>query len=91
MFQLGILILELITGQSSDQGDSDLVEWIQESCFRNSIYKMIDPDLGNDYDSTQLKKLLSLARLCLRAKDQPDFHLVQIFQYIKMTLEIPYQ
>ncbi|KAJ0020016.1 hypothetical protein Pint_31666 [Pistacia integerrima] len=55
IFQLGVLILELITGQSSEEGGEDLIQWIQESCLGSSIPRMIDPDLGNNYDSRELK------------------------------------
>ncbi|XP_021892675.1 probable receptor-like protein kinase At1g49730 [Carica papaya] len=57
IFQLGVVILELITGQSSKQEDSDLIQWDQGSRLSNSIHKMIDPDLGNNYDSRELRKL----------------------------------
>lgn len=40
IFQLGVLILELITGQSSEDGGSELVKWVQESRFRKSIYSV---------------------------------------------------
>ena len=67
IFQLGVLILELVTGQSSEMEGSDLIEWIQESRFYNSIDKMIDPDLGNNYDCTELKSLLAVAKLCIKS------------------------
>ncbi|KAI9194656.1 hypothetical protein LWI28_007997 [Acer negundo] len=89
IFQLGVLILELVTGQSSDEGDSDIVEWIQESCFRSSIDKMIDPDLGDNYDSRELKKLLVVARLCIKTKDKPTFSVPQILRYIQKKVDFP--
>ncbi|KAE8733091.1 senescence-associated family protein [Hibiscus syriacus] len=46
VFQLGVLILELITGQSSGQGGTDLIQWVQGSRLSSSIDMMIDPDLG---------------------------------------------
>ena len=91
IFQLGVLILELVTGQSSDEGNSDIVEWIQESCFRSSIEKMIDPDLGDDFDSRELKKLLIVARLCIKTKDKPTFSVPQILRYIQKKVDFPCQ
>ncbi|KAJ6750453.1 hypothetical protein OIU85_001030 [Salix viminalis] len=82
-FQLGVLILVLITGQSSEKGSTDLIQWIQESCFRSSIPNMIDPDLGNNYDSRELKNLLAVARLCIKSGDKPKFSIPQIFRYLQ--------
>ncbi|KAK6163651.1 hypothetical protein DH2020_000515 [Rehmannia glutinosa] len=67
IFQLGLVIIELITGQSSDKGGMDLVQWVQESNFPRSIHKMIDPDLGNNYDPRELNGLLNVARLCIKS------------------------
>lgn len=89
IFQLGVLILELITGQSSEQGDVDLIQWIQESCFSRSIYRMLDPDLGNSYDSRELKKLLAVARLCIKTRDKPTISIPQISRYLQKKVDVP--
>nr|GMD14458.1 probable receptor-like protein kinase At1g49730 [Ipomoea batatas] len=78
VFQLGVLILELITGQSAEDGGGDLVKWVQESRFRTSIYKMLDPDLGDEYDSQELKGLLTVARLCIKSANKPAVKTSQI-------------
>ncbi|XP_027181376.1 probable receptor-like protein kinase At1g49730 isoform X1 [Coffea eugenioides] len=72
IFQLGLLILELITGQSSDNGGVDLVQWVQESRLPTSISMMIDPDLGNSYNSRELRSLLAVARLCIESVNKPS-------------------
>ena len=89
IFELGVLILELITGQSSEKGGVDLIQWVQESRLSISIQKMIDPDLGNSYDTTELNNLLAVARLCIKSGDQPTFSLPQIFRYLHKKLDIP--
>lgn len=91
IFQLGMLILELITGQSSEEGGEDLIEWIQESCLSSSVDRMIDPDLGNNYDSRELKKLLAVARLCIKTKDNPTFSIPQISRYLQKKVDVPRQ
>ncbi|KAK3036574.1 hypothetical protein RJ639_031191, partial [Escallonia herrerae] len=83
IFQLGLLILELITGQSSAEGGADLIKWVQKSCFRRSIHNMIDPDLGNNYDSQELRGLLAVARLFLKSVDKPTHFAPQIFRYLQ--------
>lgn len=89
IFQLGVLILELITGQSSgEEGGVDLIEWVQESSFQDTIHNMIDPDLGNNYDSRELKGLLAVARLCVKSSDKPTIFVSQIFWYLQKKLSI---
>lgn len=89
ILQLGVLILELITGQCSEKGGSDLIQWIQESRFASSMHKMIDPDLGNNYDSRELKNLLSVAKLCIKSGDKPKFSIPQIIHYLQKKVDIP--
>ncbi|XP_057808002.1 probable receptor-like protein kinase At1g49730 [Salvia miltiorrhiza] len=88
IFQLGLLILELITGQSSDKGGVDLAEWVQEPRFLRSIHKMIDPDLGNTYDPRELNGLLNVARLCIRSVDETRIYTPQILWYLQKKIGI---
>lgn len=87
IFQLGVLILELVTGQSSVQGSTDLIQWIQGSRLSASIQKMIDPDLGNNYDSRELKNMLAVAKLCIKSREKPKFSNPQIFRYLQKKLD----
>ncbi|XP_028756751.1 probable receptor-like protein kinase At1g49730 isoform X2 [Neltuma alba] len=89
IFQLGVFILELVTGQSSEMEGSDLIEWIQESCFYSSIHNMVDPDLGDNYDSRELKTLLAVAKLCIKSKDKPVFTIPQLLRYLQQKVDIP--
>ncbi|KAL8501059.1 hypothetical protein ACS0TY_020578 [Phlomoides rotata] len=88
VFQLGLVILELITGQSSDKGGVDLVQWVQQPRFPKSINKMIDPDLGNNYDPRELNGLLNVARLCIKSVDKPRIHTPQILWYLQKKIGI---
>ncbi|KAI5667043.1 hypothetical protein M9H77_16896 [Catharanthus roseus] len=89
IFQLGLLILELVTGQSSVGGGADLVHWVRESHVPRSLNKMIDPDLGNEYDSRELKGLLSVARLCIDSVDNSSKYTSQILRYLKTKASPP--
>ncbi|KAK4358516.1 hypothetical protein RND71_020745 [Anisodus tanguticus] len=87
IFQLGLLILELVTGQSSEDGGVDLVQWIQDSRFRRrSIYQMIDPDLGASYDFKELKGLLAVAKMCVQSIHKPTIKTPQILWYLQKKL-----
>lgn len=88
ILQLGVLILELITGQCSEEGGADLIQWVQGSRFASSMHQMIDPDLGNDYNSSELKKLLAVATLCLKSGDKPMFSIPQILHYVQKKLDV---
>ncbi|XP_052193688.1 probable receptor-like protein kinase At1g49730 [Diospyros lotus] len=90
VFQLGLLILELITGQSSEDGGADLIQWIQESKprFSRSIHNMLDPDLGDNYNSRELKGLLAVARMCIRSADKPTVFTPQVFRYLQKNVGI---
>ncbi|KAH6789739.1 Protein kinase superfamily protein [Perilla frutescens var. frutescens] len=88
IFQLGLVILELITGQSSDKGGVDLVQWVQELRFPRSIHKMIDPDLGNNYDPRELNGLLNVARLCIKSIDMTRVYTPQILWYLQKKVGI---
>ncbi|KAI3499102.1 hypothetical protein L1887_34895 [Cichorium endivia] len=88
MYQLGLLILELITGQSSEKTGPDLIQWIEESCFPTSMDNMIDPDLGNNYDSRELKGLLAVARFCIKSVDKPNSFTPQIYRYLQRKVSI---
>uniref|UniRef100_A0A453BMA3 Protein kinase domain-containing protein n=1 Tax=Aegilops tauschii subsp. strangulata TaxID=200361 RepID=A0A453BMA3_AEGTS len=66
VFQYGVLLLELVTGQSPGGGDGDLVRWVQEPGFAGSMQRMVDADLGGTYDAGELRDLVIVARLCTR-------------------------
>ncbi|KAM0897495.1 hypothetical protein ACQ4PT_022531 [Festuca glaucescens] len=66
VFQYGVLLLELVTGQSPGGGDGELVQWVQEPGFAGSMQRMVDADLGGAYDAGQLRDLVIVARLCTR-------------------------
>ncbi|KAL6567008.1 hypothetical protein OROMI_015412 [Orobanche minor] len=86
IFQLGLVILELITGQSSGNGGVDLIQWVRESNFSRSIHKMIDPDLGNNYDPRELNGLLNVARLCIKSVNKPRIYTHQILWYLQKKI-----
>lgn len=89
--KFGALLLELITGQSSDKGSGDVIEWVQESHFNISMHNMIDPDLGNSYDSRMLRHLLNVARLCIQAGEKPSFSMSHVFWYLQAKVGISHE
>ncbi|KAG6678728.1 hypothetical protein I3842_14G095300 [Carya illinoinensis] len=91
ILQLGVLILELVTGQSSEKGGhADLIQWIQGSRFASSMHRMIDPDLGNNYDSRELRNLLAVAKLCIKSRDKPMFSVLHVLHYLQQKVDVPH-
>jgi hypothetical protein len=56
----------------TSEGGADLIQWVQGSSFASSMHKMIDPDLGNNYNSSEFKKLLAVAKLCIKSGDKTN-------------------
>lgn len=82
VFQYGVLILELVTGQSPG-GEGELVQWVQEPGFVCSMHRMVDADLGNTYDSKELRNLVIIARLCTRPGNDAMISIPQILRYLQ--------
>lgn len=85
LFQFGALILELVTGQSFGSQGADLLRWIQRADFSHSMNQMVDSDLGNAYDSSELKSLLFVARLCIRTggRGPPPFSISHVLRFLQ--------
>lgn len=91
MFQYGVLLLELITGQSFESEGEDLMKWIQHTGFSSMIQKMVDSDLGENYDFGEVMCLLNIARLCTTTTtttdgDQTQISIRQILRYLQNNL-----
>ncbi|GAB2233965.1 hypothetical protein Droror1_Dr00003195 [Drosera rotundifolia] len=85
--QFGGLILELITGQSSEKGSAEVIRWVQESDLGTSMHNMIDPDLGDSYDGKVLRNLLALARLCIKVDtSKPSFSISHVLWYLQQKV-----
>lgn len=87
--KFGALLLELITGQASERGSGDVIDWVQETHFDVlSMHNMIDPDLGNSYDSRTLRHLLNVVKLCIQAGEKPTFSMSHVFWYLQAKVGI---
>ncbi|GJN24545.1 hypothetical protein PR202_gb12291 [Eleusine coracana subsp. coracana] len=88
VFQYGVLVLELVTGQSPG-GDGELVRWVQEPGFGGSMHRMVDADLGGAYDARELRDLVIVARLCIGHGDDDGVvvSMPQIVRYLQKKVE----
>ncbi|KAL6880198.1 hypothetical protein ACP4OV_011763 [Aristida adscensionis] len=85
VFQYGVLVLELVTGQSPG-GDGELVRWVQGPGLAGSVQRMVDADLGGAYDAGELRDLLVVARLCTR-RGSDVVSIPQIVRYLQGKIE----
>ncbi|KAF8732237.1 hypothetical protein HU200_016213 [Digitaria exilis] len=88
VFEYGVLVLELVTGQSPGS-DGELVRWVQEPGFAGTMNRMVDADLGGVYDARELRDLVIVARLCTRRSDDDDdvISIPQIVRYLQGKVE----
>ncbi|GJN10244.1 hypothetical protein PR202_ga28322 [Eleusine coracana subsp. coracana] len=86
VFQYGVLVLELVTGQSPG-GDGELVRWVQEPGIAGSMHRMVDADLGGAYDARELRDLVIVARLCTGHGDDGVVSMPQIVRYLQKKVE----
>nr|CAB3503838.1 unnamed protein product [Digitaria exilis] len=92
VFEYGVLVLELVTGQSPGS-DGELVRWVQEPGFAGTMNRMVDADLGGVYDARELRDLVIVARLCTRRRDDGDdgggvvISIPQIVRYLQGKVE----
>ncbi|KAL6553084.1 histidine kinase osmosensor [Orobanche gracilis] len=70
VFGFGILLLELITGQralqfgkSADKKGA-VLDWVKKLHQEKKIEDIVDKDLKNNYDSTELEEIVQVALLC---------------------------
>ncbi|KAL6647030.1 hypothetical protein ACP70R_014467 [Stipagrostis hirtigluma subsp. patula] len=86
VFQYGVLVLELVTGQSPG-GDGELVRWVQEPGLAGSMHRMVDADLGGAYDAGELRDLVIVARLCTRPGNGAAVSIPQILRFLQGKVE----
>ncbi|KAF5205423.1 Kinase family protein [Thalictrum thalictroides] len=66
VFAFGVLLLELITGrQALDNTQQSLVIWAKPFLNKNKIRELIDPSIGDAYDSRQMNHVVLTASLCI--------------------------
>ncbi|KAG0497194.1 hypothetical protein HPP92_001885 [Vanilla planifolia] len=87
VFQFGVLVLELVMGQSMHNEEEPL-QWIRGSGSACSMHKMVDADLGGNYDSRELRSLLIVARLCTKVGEGSILSIPQILRYLQGKIEL---
>ncbi|KAI9080377.1 hypothetical protein K1719_037771 [Acacia pycnantha] len=67
VYAFGVLLLELVTGRRAlDYSQQSLVLWARPLLKKNEIRELVDPSLGQDYDSGQIHLVLLVVSVCIQ-------------------------
>ncbi|TVU16397.1 hypothetical protein EJB05_39956 [Eragrostis curvula] len=68
VFAFGVFLLELISGRKPVDGSHmSLIAWAKPYLSDGVVQGLVDPRLGDGYDGAQLRRLMFVASLCVRA------------------------
>ncbi|XP_073004298.1 uncharacterized protein [Typha latifolia] len=71
VYAFGVVLLELISGRKPirtgcPKGQESLVMWAKPILQGQEIKRLVDPCLGNEYNSEQMERLTLAASICIR-------------------------
>lgn len=66
IFAFGVLLLEIVTGRRPiDCSKLSLLQWAKPLLEAGQVTEFADPNLGDDYDKDQLKRMVAVASRCI--------------------------
>ncbi|KAG2241336.1 hypothetical protein Bca52824_096679 [Brassica carinata] len=78
VFAFGVLLLEIITGRRAVDTASrqSIVMWAKPLLEKSSVEEIVDPKLGNEFDETEMKRVMQTASMCIHhvAAMRPDMN-----------------
>ncbi|CAK9175861.1 unnamed protein product [Ilex paraguariensis] len=84
VFAFGVLLLELISGRRAlDYSQQSLVLWAKPLLKKNRIRELVDPSLGDNYDSLQMKIVVLAASLCVQQSSIQRPKISQVLEILK--------
>ncbi|KAK8588274.1 hypothetical protein V6N13_087214 [Hibiscus sabdariffa] len=87
VFAFGVLLLELVTGRRAlDYSQQSLVLWAKPLLRKNDIRELIDPAIGEEYDSRQMNLVLLAASLCIHHSSIRRPRMNQVVQLLNGNL-----
>ncbi|XP_023635961.1 receptor-like cytosolic serine/threonine-protein kinase RBK1 isoform X2 [Capsella rubella] len=76
VFAFGVLLLEIITSRRAVDTASrqSIVAWAKPFLEKNSMEDIVDPRLGNEFDPTEMQRVMLAASMCIHhiAAMRPD-------------------
>ncbi|XP_054824763.1 receptor-like cytosolic serine/threonine-protein kinase RBK2 [Prosopis cineraria] len=87
VFAFGVLLLELVTGRRAlDYSQQSLVLWAKPLLKKNRIRELIDPSLGDAFDTRQMNLVLLVASLSIHQSSIRRPSMRQIVQLLNGNL-----
>ncbi|PIN26077.1 Serine/threonine protein kinase [Handroanthus impetiginosus] len=84
VFAFGVLLLELITGRRAlDYSQQSLVMWAKPLLKKNKIRELIDPSLGEEYNTMQMNLMILVASLCVQQSSIKRPRMSQVLLLLK--------
>ncbi|KAK4370503.1 hypothetical protein RND71_009978 [Anisodus tanguticus] len=89
VYAFGVLLLELISGRPAlDESRNSVVMWAKPMLLSKNHSGLVDPSLGDAYDSEQMNRIVMVASLCIQqaSTDRPQMN--QVHEMLKGTGDI---
>ncbi|KAK6912072.1 Serine-threonine/tyrosine-protein kinase, catalytic domain [Dillenia turbinata] len=96
VFSFGVVLLELITGRRpvdrSQAVEDSLVDWARHllpQALENGKYEaLIDPQLQNDYDSSEMTRMIGCAAACIRHSARLRPRMSQVVRALEGNIQL---
>ncbi|CAK9218718.1 unnamed protein product [Sphagnum troendelagicum] len=87
VYSFGVVLLELITGRTPidttrPKGQENLVIWARSLLEERNLEKLVDPQLGNEYNVSQMQTMISVSALCVTQSAQRRPHINQVLKML---------
>lgn len=93
VYAFGVVLLELLSGRkpiSNDlpKGQESLVMWAKPILNSHKFSKLLDPNLGNDYDKEQVERTVLAVSLCIRRAPRARPHMNLVLKLLRGDEEV---
>ncbi|XP_009760982.1 receptor-like cytosolic serine/threonine-protein kinase RBK2 isoform X1 [Nicotiana tabacum] len=84
VYAFGVLLLELISGRPAlDESRNSVVMWAKPLLLSKNHSGLVDPSLGDAYDSEQMNRMVMVASLCIQQNSTDRPHMSQVQEMLK--------
>lgn len=88
VYAFGVVLLELLSGRKPissgcPKGQESLVMWAKPILQGGEVKELVDPDLGNEYDSDQIERMALAASLCIRRAHQSRPQIASVLKLLQ--------
>jgi len=84
VYAFGILLLELITGRPViDDSHQSLMMWAKPTLISKNYAELVDPSLGDAYDSEQMNQMVMVASICIHQSSTERPKMSQVERMLK--------